>query len=399
MIVSGLRRRYERLAGCALASLSETERQDVRVFDHWIYRERGWRWVVCMLVGTTLAAWGASHLPLNLSFAEAAVLFNVVVLMLAWAGLSAWFGYRKFQGKLPRFVLATIGLMLLGAAAGGTLKDLAQGRAPLAWFADGASLQHVVATALVFALLYASTVAVIASLRNRAYLARCERLEDEARRSELDRRLAESQLRLLQLQIEPHFVFNTLGSAQQLAEKGAPEAARLISDLIRFLRAATPTLRDALTTLRQEADTVTAYLAIMQTRLRGRLAYVIDVPDAVGAEPIPPGMLITLVENAIKHGIEPDPAGGTIVVAARVEASGDDTCLAITVADTGAGLGSAPPGQGIGLSNIRERLALRYGGRASLDLEENAPRGFRARLRLPVSHAPPRGPAVAALSR
>jgi len=208
--------------------------------------------------------------------------------------------------------------------------------------------------------------------------------------SELSRRLAESQLRLLQLQIEPHFLFNTLGSAQQLAEKSAPDAARLIADLIRFLRAATPALRENATTLKQEAAMVGAYLAIMQTRLPRALAFRIDVPAELADCAIPPGMLITLVENAIKHGIEPCPGGGAIDVTARLQDGPAHLppALVVTVADTGAGLGSHAPGQGIGLANIRERLALLHGDRAALELEENTPRGFVARLVFPAAHAP-----------
>ncbi len=103
-----------------------------------------------------------------------------------------------------------------------------------------------------------------------------------ARESATSRQLAESRLKLLQLQIEPHFLFNTLGSAQQLAERGAPEAARLIGDLIRFLRAATPALRNEMTTIGQEAAMIRAYLGIMGTRLGRRLAWSVDVAQDVG---------------------------------------------------------------------------------------------------------------------
>jgi len=388
---SRLRRRYEAFAERVLASVSEFERQDVRAFDHWFYRERGYLWILWIFVGTTLVAAGASRLPWNMSFVEAAVLFNVVVFLLLWAGLSAWFGYRRLEGKLLRFALVTLGLALLGAFAGGTVADLVKGRSALAWLFDQTSLRHIVTAALVFGFFYAILGALITNLRNREYVAKCGRLEGEARQSELSRRLAESQLRLLQLQIEPHFLFNTLGSAQQLAEKGAPDAARLIADLIRFLRAATPALRENATTLKQEAAMVGAYLAIMQTRLPRALAFRLDVPADLSDCAIPPGMLITLVENAIKHGIEPLPGGGTIEVTARLRdghsAAHAPPALVVTVADTGAGLGSHAPGQGIGLANIRERLALLHGDGAALDLEENTPRGFVARLVLPVRHA------------
>jgi signal transduction histidine kinase len=390
---SGLRLRYAILTGCASTPQSEVERQDMQAFSRWFFRERGWRWIVYLAGATTLVAWGVSRLPLNLSFTKAALLLNVVAFMMAWACVGAWFGYRKFQGKALRSTLITLIFVPLGAAVGGTVADFAQGRPPFAWFTNDTSFRSVVITSLAFGFLYAVTVALIANLRHRVYLEKTARLEGEARQSELDRRLAESQLRLLQLQIEPHFLFNTLGSAQQLAEKGAPDAARLIADLIRFLRASTQSLRENATTLKQDAAMVAAYLAIMQTRLRERLRYTIDIPDTVGKLSIPPGMLITLVENAIKHGIEPSPAGGAIAVSAQLFAGDGDARLAIVVADTGAGLSGSAPGQGIGLANIRERLTLLYGERASLELEENEPRGFRARLTLP---APPQDAAARA---
>jgi len=391
MMLSGLRRWF---AGCAQASLSGAERQ---AFGRWFYQEGGWHWIFYIAGGTTAIAWGVSRLPLDLPFVKAALLLNVVVFILAWACLTAWFGYRKFQGKALRSSLITLVFVPLGAAVGGTIIDLINGRSPFAWFLDDTFFRSVMIMGLVLGLLYATVVATIASLRNREYLAEATRLEGEARQSELSRRLAESQLRLLQLQVEPHFLFNTLGSAQQLAEKDAPDAARLIADLIRFLRASTQSLRENATTLKQDAAMAAAYLAIMQTRLRDRLAYSIDVPETIGGQPIPPGILITLVENAIKHGIEQSPSGGSIDVVARVESGDDGVRLAITVADTGAGLEGTAPGQGIGLANIRERLALLYGDRASLELEENFPRGFRARLLLPAVPTAP-SPAISALA-
>ncbi len=137
-----------------------------------------------------------------------------------WAGLSAWFGYRKFRGKA--FRLAVVGplLALFGAFVGASIAGLIKGVNPFDWLHDSALLRHVVTGALVFGFLYTFIVALIANLRNREYRALTANLEAEARQSELSRQLAESKLKLLQLQIEPHFLFNTLGSAQQLAEKG-----------------------------------------------------------------------------------------------------------------------------------------------------------------------------------
>ena len=379
--------RYEAFAERLLCSLSEIERRDVRAFDRWFYSTGGWRWLVAIVAVTTGFAWVAAQLPWNMTFVEAAILFNLVVLMLIWAGLSAWFGYRRFQGKIFRFVVVGPLLALAGAFVGAAIGGLVKGVDPLDWLNDSAKLRHVVTAGLVFGFLYALVVALIAHLRNREYAALTARLESEARQSELSRQLAESRLKLLQLQVEPHFLFNTLGSARQLAEKGAPEAARLIGDLIVFLRAATPALREPATTLSAEAGLAGAYLSIMRTRLGRRLDYEVAIPASLEQVPLPPGMLITLVENAIKHGIEPWPPGGRVDVTAR-DADGR---LEVSVADTGAGLeGTQVAGTGIGLANIRERLSLLYDDRAMLELEENAPRGFRARIVLPrEAPAPP----------
>lgn len=391
MTPTTLRSRYRAFAERTLASLPEIERRDVRAFDAWLYQQGGWRWLVALVGVVTLAAWIASRLPWNMSFAEAAILFNVVLLMLVWSALTAWFGFRKFAGKLFGVVVTGPLLALAGALTGASVAGLVKGVDPLGWLHDSAKLRHVVTAGLVFGFLYALIVALIAHLRNREYAARAANLEAEARQSELSRQLAESRLRLLQTQVEPHFLFNTLGSAQQLAERNAPDAARLIADLIRFLRAATPALRDESATLAQEAALADAYLSIMRRRLGERLAYRVEVPPALAGLELPPGMLITLVENAIKHGIEPLAAGGEIRVGAEIDpARNDRWCL--TVADTGAGLASAP-GQGIGLANIRERLALHYAGGAELVLEENQPRGFVARLVLPLQRPVPREPA------
>ncbi len=382
MTLASLKTRYDAFAQRLLASLSEIERRDVQAFDDWFYRERGWRWLFAIVATTTLAAWIASMLPWNMTFVEAAVVFNTVVLSLLWTGLSAWFGYRRFHGQLFRFVLVAVAIVFIGAFVAGSAVDVMHGNEPLSWLFNSAKLRHIVTGALVFAFLYVLLFALITKLRNREYAALTARLESEARQSELSRQLAESKLKLLQLQIEPHFLFNTLGSAQQLAERTAPAAAKLIADLIRFLRASTPTLREDTTTLAQDATLVGAYLGIMKARLAGRLDYAIDIaPDLAGCR-LPPGLVITLVENAIKHGIEPCATGGRVSVSAMRESDAEADRLLITVADTGTGV-CAVPGQGIGLANIRERLALLYRGRARLVLGENAPRGFVARLELP----------------
>jgi LytS/YehU family sensor histidine kinase len=275
-------------------------------------------------------------------------------------------------------VLLTPLFALAGAFVGATADAVINGRNPFDWLIDNSQVRHIVVATLVFGFLYSLFTAVIAHLRNREYAALATKLELERRESELSCQLAESRLKMLQLQIEPHFLFNTLGSAQQLAANRAPEAARLIGDLIRFLRAATPSMREECTTLAEEGALIGAYLAIMRVRLGPRLTSSVVIPQELESFRMPPGMLITLVENAIKHGIEPHAPGGEV----RVSAAHEGARVVITVADTGAGLVSEP-GQGIGLANIRERLELMYCGKAALCLAENEPRGFVARLELP----------------
>ena len=389
-MLAPLKSRYQAFSDRVLASLSEVERQDVKAFDRWFYASGGWRWLPGIVALTTLVAWIAAQLPWNMSFLEAAILFNVLVLTLVWSGLSVWFGYRKFQGRIFRYVIAGPLLALAGALVGASIAGLVKGVDPFEFIYDSAKLRHVVTAGLVFGFLFALLTALIAHLRNREYAALTRHLEAEARQSALSRQLAESKLKLLQLQIEPHFLFNTLGSAQQLAQKGAPDAARLIADLIRFLRAATPSMRDDEATLAQEGALASSYLAIMKTRLGARLDYEVVIPAELESVRLPPGLLITLAENAIKHGIEPSTEGGRVSVTAAPTTVGGRPALALTVADTGVGLGRSPvPGQGIGLANVRERLELLYDGAATLDLGGNLPQGFVARIVLPLAATTP----------
>ncbi|NYE63124.1 LytS/YehU family sensor histidine kinase [Duganella sp. 1224] len=198
-------------------------------------------------------------------------------------------------------------------------------------------------------------------------------------RERANRQQLEAELRLMKAQIEPHFLFNTLGAVQQLAEDKAPQAAALTAELITFLRATMTSLRADTIRLADDSAVCAAYLRIMQVRLGARLAFSVDCPPDLADFPLPTTLLLTLVENAVKHGIERAPAGGRIdITAARQE----DRVI-IMVADTGAGFG-ATIGQGVGLQHIRERLALAYGDNARLTLEENTPSGAIARLYLPL---------------
>jgi sensor histidine kinase YesM len=206
----------------------------------------------------------------------------------------------------------------------------------------------------------------------------------ESERNLLAKQAVEAQLKLMQAQIEPHFLFNTLASVQFLTETDPREANRLLGHLIDYLRAALPSFRVQSSTLEREFDLARAYLAILAMRMRDRLDYRVELPAELGAHPFPPNMLISLVENAIKHGLEPSVSGGTLAIEARRE--GDE--LSVRVTDSGRGLAEAAnasptTGHGVGLSNLRERLAALFGPRGRFAIESAAPRGTRAIITVP----------------
>ena len=201
----------------------------------------------------------------------------------------------------------------------------------------------------------------------------------EAERQQLERNVLEAKLQLMQAQVEPHFLFNTLANVQHLVETDPGEAAKMLDSLIRYLRAALPQMREAATNLGRELDMARAFLEIHRVRMGSRLDYVIDVPATLRSAPFPPMMLISLVENALKHGVDPCCDKGCVTVRAVAR----DGLLTVSVADTGEGI-VPKAGGGLGLSNIRERLRALHGSSARLTLEENSPRGVVASIEVPL---------------
>jgi len=225
-------------------------------------------------------------------------------------------------------------------------------------------------------------VKVLAGGKRRAELLARE-ASDKANVATLERRLMEAQMATLQAQVEPHFLFNTLALIGQLIETDQREAARVHGYLIEYLRASLPQMRSkngkgSGGTLGKQVELSRAYLAIMQARMKERLQVRFEVPDFLGSAPFPPMMLQTLIENAIKHGLEPKISGGTIVVRARVEGA----TLHVDVCDDGVGI-DLHAGEGVGLANIRERLALLYGKAAELAIEIPPGGGACVSIRLP----------------
>lgn len=200
----------------------------------------------------------------------------------------------------------------------------------------------------------------------------------------LKRQVVEARMAAMQAQVEPHFLFNTLASIDHLIETDPPRASKMQKNLIALLRASMPTMRETNShgtrDLGRELAVIRPYLEILKVRMEDRLQTEIAVPDGLLSAEFPPMMLQSLVENAIKHGLEPKAEGGRLRVSAEIVHGK----LVITVADTGLGFGkAATAGTGTGLANIRERLQLLYGTRGQLKITENTPSGTVVAITVP----------------
>jgi signal transduction histidine kinase len=203
-----------------------------------------------------------------------------------------------------------------------------------------------------------------------------------AERESMQRQLSEAKMQMMQAQVEPHFLFNTLASVEHLIETDPPRASAMQRSLIKYLRAVLPQMRDnaLITNLGREADMVVAYLNLLKMRMEERLIVDFDIPDGLRTAAFPPMMLQSMVENAIKHGLEAKPEGGTLKVRADVA----HNKLRVIVSDTGLGFGAVPSdGTGLGLMTIRERLKLLHGDQGQLLIAANIPSGVIATIEVP----------------
>ena len=248
-------------------------------------------------------------------------------------------------------------------------------RPGLAWFAiqQGESLK----------------TAEMVSAQLRQHLARHANALDAARRErELERTSLQARLSALQAQVEPHFLFNTLANLKYLIRTDQQTAQDMLDHLVGYLQNAMPDMRSVSSTLGREMDLVNDYLAVMRIRMGARLRFAVEVAEQLRSLPFPPAMLISLVENAVKHGLERASRPGLITISARHESDGEGELLCVSVVDDGVGL-TEQAGQGTGLANIAERLLLLYGRKASLFVEPGDGQGVRASLTVPIvgSHA------------
>jgi hypothetical protein len=235
---------------------------------------------------------------------------------------------------------------------------------------------------VVFTLIAAYGAVLLFRNQERMMRMQAQAESEKARAETIARQAMQAQLQLLQAQVEPHMLFNTLANVQGLIAIDPERATHMLDQLIQYLRATLTSSRAEATTLEHEFALIEAYLGLMSVRMGPRLAYRLDLPEALRAQKIPPMLLQPLVENAIIHGLEPAVDGGEVAVTAAWHGG----ALELTVRDTGLGLGTAVarPGTRLGVANTRERLQGLYGGLARLDLEPAQPKGTVARLTLPL---------------
>jgi hypothetical protein len=314
----------------------------------------------------------------------------VVVVRVMVVGLTAMlvFGlFERWPRRLPRWlgrsalqVVAVAAVVPLGAV-------LAYGITPGGnpQFEQNKDRMRGLAFLTFAGVLIAPWIAVGALLKQRDAFAREQALAFKLERSQLERNALDARLRLLQAQVEPHFLFNTLANVQALVDTGSPQASSVLESLIAYLRAAVPRIHEPATTLAQELQLARAYLELMQMRMPDRLQFALRIDPAAKRMGCPPMMLLTLVENAVCHGIDPSEEGGRIDVDILQQAG---RCY-VRVSDTGVGLQSLGrqckiDGLGTGLSTLRERLQLTFGDNAQLRLLEVEPHGVCAELDFPA---------------
>ncbi|WP_332876654.1 sensor histidine kinase [Massilia sp. S19_KUP03_FR1] len=369
---------YRRFIATGLAQLSEIERQQLADFSlkykgSKIWIPVAWMALAFSVTGLLLQLALAPNFPLHKALIGANAIGFTCLTM--WIG--AWFNYRQLSQRMVRALGRTILLAIVGGLFGFVIAMLTGDGGMEAELHKIPRIVGIIGVGSV--LLLGVPMMLITIFRNRQYASLTAALQRDAEQDRLARALSETQLRLLRAQIEPHFLFNTLGAVQQLAEQGAPRAAELTANLIAFLRASLDEMRSDTVTLADDFKLIDAYLRVMHVRLGSRLRFTLVLPTELAQLRLPSMLLLTLVENAIKHGIEPALRGGEVTVSAEQV----DGMLHLRVEDSGIGLQDDVV-DGTGLSNARRRLELAHPGTATLSLSALED-GTLAEIALPVA--------------
>ena len=287
--------------------------------------------------------------------------------------VTAQFASARLVLRAPALALA----VTIGVALGYALTEMIQ-PAVVSW--RGGGLRHPSAALPVLLTAWLGVAILLLQERERDA---AQAIRDEVERKlDLERRMSEARLQVLQSQIEPHFLFNCLAHVRRLCRTNAPAGRAMLRHLAHYVGAAQVALEHASIPLATDVELAVAYLHIQQIRMRERLRFVVDVPPAAREARVPPMTLTTLVENCIKHGLSPIAEGGEITITARESAD----AVMVDVTDSGQGFQSTL-GAGVGLANIRARLAILHGTAASLALTMNFPRGVVATIVLPRAHS------------
>ncbi|HEY7752500.1 MAG TPA: histidine kinase [Steroidobacteraceae bacterium] len=342
----------------------------------------GWRRILFVLAFTFILG---SMIGLGWNSGYWSALVRVVAL--GFIAMIVFGVFEQFPRRLPRWIarwalqVTAVAVVMPFATAAIYIYSTEPGAPPFWEVPDRMEGFGTLAGLGVF---LAPWVSLAALVRQKEALAREQALALDLARSEGERQALDARLGLLQAQVAPHFLFNTLANVQALVESGSPKAPEVLKSLIAYLRAAVPRLNEPATTLGQELQLVRAYLELMRMRMPDRLQFEVHADESALGLRCPPMTLLTLVENAVRHGIDPSEEGGRIDIEIR---RAGNRCH-VRVGDTGAGLRSNHSGLGTGLVALRERLALIFGSEAALRVSALEPRGVVAELDLPARGAP-----------
>ena len=284
-----------------------------------------------------------------------------------------------FDNSGPILKAALVAAALtVGTVLGSYAGSFVSGLSPSDLFA-----RHSLLQLLFLGVMFGSIITYFFSSREKIAESQAQIQEEKIKRLTSEKKAAEANLKLLQAQIEPHFLFNTLSNVLSLLDTDPKKGKSMLVDFIQYLRASLSKIRKEKATLGQEMEMIRSYLNIFKVRMGDRLQYKIDLPNNLEATAFPPMLIQPLVENAIKHGLEPKVDGGEIFISGKEK----DEILRLEVVDTGDGFKEGK-NFGMGLSNIRERLQSLYGNSGRLILEENQPNGLKATIEVP--HGEPR---------